>query len=286
MAMRNITNLAGVLVAGVLFSTACTKVEPGEIGIQVETVGVGEGQPGYHLASGIVWYLPGFSRVFVYPTSPKTVQLNGPSAVPFHSKEGTSYVAELLVSFSLQAERIPAFYEKFRSDDLQDFAEGFLRTAITASLQEVGGRYADEAIYAGKTGDLLSQVQAQVNKAVRSAGVVVEQLAFADVPTPPEPVRTALSDRMLAVQQALRAEVEARSTKSKMEQQVAAAEGLAKAAIVKAKAEAEANRLLDNTLTPRVIEWEKLKRPGETCSPKQLGDEQSKKIPINLSAVY
>ena len=284
--MRSITNLAGVLVAAVLLSTACTKVEPGEIGIQVETVGAGKGQPGYQLASGIVWYLPGFSRVFVYPTSAKNIQLNGRSAVPFHSKEGTSYAAELLISFSLQAEHVPAFYEKFRSDDLRDFAEGFLRTAITASLQDIGSRYADEAIYTGKIADMLSQVQAQVNRTVRSVGVVVEQLAFADVPTPPEPVRTALADRMLAVQQALQAEAEARSTKSKMEQHVAAAERMAKAAIVKAKAEAEANRLLDNTLTPRVIEWEKLKRPGETCSPKQLGDEQSKKIPIKLSAVY
>jgi regulator of protease activity HflC (stomatin/prohibitin superfamily) len=85
-----------------------------------------------------------------------------------------------------------------------------------------------------------------------SEGFVVNQ--FTSNLVYPETFKQAIEAKNNAVQSALRAENEVKTAEAQAKIQVAKAEGNAQSLLVQAKAESEANRLKQQTLTPLLIQ--------------------------------
>lgn len=233
----------------------CTRVEPGHVGIKVVYGGGDRGVQDYPAVTGWVFYLPGFSTVLEYPTFVQTAQWTASKdegsptneEINFNTKEGLVVSGDISLSYQLVSQMVPQFYVKFRSDDLEHFTHGFLRNIARDAFNECGSKYNVEDIYGAKKEEFLKEVRASVNSQVKSYGVQIEQFGFIGALRIPSSVKQALDAKIQATQDAIKAENQVRQAKAEAQKAIAVAEGAA-----------TANKLLNSSLTPALIEWEKL----------------------------
>lgn len=243
-----------VLASSPIF-TGCTRVGPGHVGIKINMSGDDRGVSDLPLLTGWVWYWPPTQSVFEYPTYVQTAVWTKDATegspnneeVSFNSKEGMIITGDISFSYSLEQEKVPHFYVKFRSDDLNTFTHGFLRNVARDIFNEVSGKYAIDEIYGPKKEEFLKEVRTRIQKEITDIGVKMEQFGFVGAPRPPQNVIDALNAKVAATQLAMQAENELRRETAN-----------AQKAVAKAKGEAESNRILTASLTPSLLEWRRL----------------------------
>jgi regulator of protease activity HflC (stomatin/prohibitin superfamily) len=246
--------------------SGCVRVGPGYVGIKVNMSGTQRGVESFPKVTGWVFYLPGASRVLEYPTFVQTaIWTKNPhegheanEEISFNSKEGMVITGDISLSYQIDAEKVPSFYVKFRSDDLNVFTHGFLRNIARDAFNEVGPYYPVEEIYGPKKEEVLKLVRERINKQVQPFGVEIQQFGFTEAPRLPAPVVEALNAKIQATQNAIRVENEVRQAEAEAKKTVAIAQGDAKATVAKADGEAKANQLLAQSLSENLLRWRAL----------------------------
>lgn len=236
-------------------TSGCTRVGPGHVGIKINMSGDNRGVDELPLETGWVFYNFLTQSVFEYPTYVQTAvwtknenegsPMN--EEVSFNSKEGLIITGDISLSYSLQAKKVPHFYVKFRSDDLNVFTHGFLRNIARDVFNEVSGKYGVEEIYGPKKDEFLAEVRKKIGDAISDVGIVLEQFGFIGAPRPPESVVNAINAKITATQQAIQKENEIRTAKADAQKTIEIAKG-----------QAEANRILAQSISQQLIEWRKL----------------------------
>jgi regulator of protease activity HflC (stomatin/prohibitin superfamily) len=244
------------IVALLLLSTGCYKtIEPGRVGITVKQTGGDRGVQDIPSQSGRVFYNPINEYVLEYPTSVQRAiwtqsqkeGAEGNEEIAFQSSDSLHFTGDVAVAYHLPKERVPHFYVQFRTDDLTVFTHGFFRDAVRKSIGRAATKFTAEEINGGKQADLEHMAQEALVAAMQPYGVQIDQLAFTAPPRPPPQVKTAIEAKIAAIQSAERVENQKRE---------ASAEG--EKIKVTAAATAEANRLINSSITPQLVEWKKL----------------------------
>lgn len=249
-----------------VIALGCTRVQPGYVGIKVNYAGTYRGVEDFPTRVGWVFYAPGFSTVLEYPTFVQTavwtrsVHEGSPQneEISFNSKEGLNFTADVSLAYALDPKGVPAFYVKFRSDDLRQFTHGFLRNIARDAFNEEAAGYTAEELYAEKKEVYLKAVRERVNTQVAPIGVRIEQFGFIGPPRPPESVAQAINAKIAAIQNAIRVENELRQARAEAQKAVATAQGAAQATIAKADGDAKANAILSASLSENLIRWRQL----------------------------
>jgi regulator of protease activity HflC (stomatin/prohibitin superfamily) len=262
--MKRVIPLAVLGAAAAL--VGCTRVQPGYVGIRVNYAGTYRGVEDFPTRVGWVFYMPGFSTVFEYPTFVQTaVWTRNPhegspqnEEISFNSKEGLNFTADVSLAYALDTRGVPAFYVKFRSDDLRQFTHGFLRNIARDAFNEEAAGYTAEELYAEKKEIFLKAVRERVNVQMSPIGVRIEQFGFIGPPRPPESVAQAINAKIAAIQNAIRVENELRQARAEAQKAVATAQGAAQATVAKAEGDARANAILSASLTENLIRWRQL----------------------------
>jgi regulator of protease activity HflC (stomatin/prohibitin superfamily) len=167
--------------------------------------------------------------------------------VSFNSKEGMGFTGDILFSYHLGESKVPAFYVKFRSDDLERFTHGFMRDVVRDILNESSVHFgSDEIIGVGKE-VMLKEVRDRLNVAMEPIGVVLDQFGFIGAPRPPESVQEAINAKQKATQDAICAENELRTARAEAQKVIASAEGTARA-----------NDLMTKSITQQIVSWRAL----------------------------
>jgi len=179
-------------------------------------------------------------------------------SITFNTAEGLTVSGDISLSYQLQFEKVPAFYVKFRTDEISTFTHGFLRNIARDAFNEVGATYKVEDVYGSKKEELLKIVRDRINAQVNQYGVTVQQFGFIGALRIPSGVTDALNNKIKATQDAIRVENELRQSEAEAKKVVAAAQGQANAQIERARGEAEANNLLSKSITAELIEWRTL----------------------------
>lgn len=235
----------------------CNKIiKPGHVGILVQQTGSDRGVQDYPIQTGRVFYNPWNEDVLEWPTNVQRViwsktpnEGKGPDEeLTFQSKEGLRFTADVNAAYQLQREKIPHFYVQFRTEDMDGFTHGFFRDSVRNALS-ISTQYSAEEINGDKQAELIQKVQEAVQKRLAAYGVDVIQVGFAAPPTPPEQVSAAIHSKIASIQ---------KSEQTEFEKRAAIAEGEKIKAL--ADAMAEANKVTNASLTPQLIEWEKVKK--------------------------
>jgi regulator of protease activity HflC (stomatin/prohibitin superfamily) len=258
---------AVLLFLAVTSLTACgrTIVEPGHVGIQVDYYGQDRGVESYPKVTGVVWYNPITTKVLQYPTFVQTavwthnINEGNPidESISFTTADQMQVSADVSLAYHLTADRVPAFYVKFRSDDLRTFTHGFLRNLAREKFDAAAGRYKIEQIM-GDNAPFLKDARTMLQQDLDPIGVQLDQFGLIGAPRPPQQVIDAINAKVQATQNAIRVENEVRQAKAQAEKNVAEAEGQARAAIARAEGDAKANQVLSSSITPTLVEWRKL----------------------------
>jgi len=248
------TSSATLLFIALGSLTGCTLVEPGHVGIKINQAGSNKGVETAPVLTGWVWYNPVTQDVFEYPTFVQTAvwtkntEEGSPvnEEITFTTKDSMAVSADISLGFSLNGDQVPAFYIKFRSDDLSNFTHGFLRNLARDHFNEAAGKFAVEQIM-GDNEPFITEVRGRLQEDLDPIGVRLEQFGFIGAPRPPEQVITSINAKVGAAQLALQKENEIRQANADAEKTISRARG-----------EAEANRILAQSLTPNLMEWRRL----------------------------
>ncbi len=259
--------LLSVLILAAMSSTACgrTVIEPGHVGIQVNSYGQNKGVSDYPAVTGVTWYNPFTTSVIQYPVFVQNVSWTKDPGeghprneeISFNTGDQMVVYADISLAYQLEAAKAPEFYVKFRADDIDKWTHGFLRNLTRQKFDEIAGKYKIEQIM-GDNAPFLKEVRDTVQKDLDPYGVHLEQLGFNGSPRPPQAVIDSINGKVKATQDAIRVENEVRQTNAQAQKDVAKAEGEAKAAIAKANGEAKANQILTSSLTPQLLQWRQL----------------------------
>jgi len=263
--LRKLQNLA--ILSATIFAAGCaTRIGPGNVGIKVDLAGSQRGVEDLPIRTGWVFYNPAGSKVVEYPTYVQTAKwthdLNEGQPIneeiSFNTLQGLTVYGDISLSYHLDPLKVPAFYVKFRSDDITQFTHGFLRNVARDSMNRVAANYTVEGIMGEKKPEMEQRSREELQSEVKDIGVVIEQFGFIGSPRPPESVVAAINAAQQAKYIAQQKQNELLQSQADAAKQVAAAEGQAKSQIAIAQGEAESNRLRAASISPQIIEWQKL----------------------------
>jgi len=236
------------------------------VGIKVDLAGSQRGVEDLPIRTGWVVYNPAASKVVEYPTYVQTAKwtrdLNEGKAVneeiSFNTSQGLTVYGDISLSYHLDPLKVPAFYVKFRSDDIDQFTHGFLRNVARDAMNRISASYTVESIMGEKKPEMEQRSRDELQAEVKDIGVVIEQFGFIGSPRPPDSVVAAINAAQQAKYIAEQKQNELQQSQADAAKQVAAAEGQAKAQVAIAQGEAESNRVRAASISPQIIEWQKL----------------------------
>lgn len=236
--MKTIKKLLVMLVACVAMvgMSSCEKVDAGHEGILVNLYGDDKGVGEVSMCTGMVWYNPFTQSVYEYPTFVQTVDYE-----PFtiNAKDGSEFTVDPTVSLKIVDGKSPLVFKKYRKE-LDEVIHGTLYNYVKDAFRIQLNNFTTDYIVSNRD-SIENAIERYLTTALLRENFQLEQLTSGL--KYPETIVKAVNAKNEAIQRAQQAQNE-----------VAVAEANAKKLLVAAQAEAEANRLKQQALTPQILE--------------------------------
>ena len=255
--------IGGVLLLAVI-PTTMTYINPGNVGIVIHKLGGGiDPKP---LGPGVHFRNPVTTGIEEYPVFMQTLVLTQGTTdgskqndeINVNSVEGQPVSLDVSLSFELDPSKTPALYSTFRTD-IESIQHGYVKQAIRQALQEVVGSEEIAAILGPKKAETVAKAQALISQRLGIYGFMVKQFTINEIRAPGA-VMEAINTKNVMQQQALTAQNELQKNTFQAQGDSIKAAGRAMAILAEARAQAEANRLLSQSITPTLVQYEMTKR--------------------------
>ena len=244
-----ISGVVGFFILVTLFFS-CERIDAGHVGVKVNQYGDNKGVDDVVAVTGMVFYNPFTTRVYEFPTFIQHKEYKGENSFIVNSKDGSEFAVSPIMNYSVQREKVPTIFSKYRRP-LEDIEEGFLKTAVYDAFRLATNKYtADELISNRAVFEV--EVRRLLDGQLLKEGFIINQ--FTSNLVYPETFKKSIEAKNNAVQAALRAENEVKTSEAQAKIKVATAEGNAQAMLTQARAEAEANKLKQATLTNLLLQ--------------------------------
>lgn len=258
------TFLFGLLVA-ISFS-GCTKVNSGFVGVKVNLLGSDKGVEVETLGVGRYWIgmneelhlFPTFTQNYVWTKDPTEGSENDES-INFQTVEGLNVNGDFGISYHILPEKAATVFQKYRRgvDEITDL---YLRNIVRDSLVETASKMPVEAIYGEGKEALMSTVNKVVSDRVKDIGIEIESVYMVGNFRLPVEIEKSINMKIAATQAAQQRENDLRTAEAQSKIIQANAEGESKSKIIHSTADAKANDLLSQSLTPQLVEYNAILR--------------------------
>ena len=253
-----------VIVLLFLIPNMVTYVNPGYVGIVIHRAGGGVDKqalgPGLHgrnpLMTGIEEY-PVFMQTLVLTRNTREGSAEN-DEINVNSVEGQPISLDVSMSFELNPARVPQLYQTFRTD-IATIQHGYVKQAIRQALQEVVGSEEIASIIGPKKAEVVARTQALIEKRLSPLGIDVKQFTVNELRAPPAVIE-AINQKNVMQQQALTAQNELQKNSFNAKGDSIKAYGRATAILTEAEAQAKANRLLSQSITGSLVQYEMAKK--------------------------
>jgi regulator of protease activity HflC (stomatin/prohibitin superfamily) len=248
----------GVLVIIAAFFSSYSIISPGNTGVifnqwtgSLRTV-----------PQGIAWRMPWITDVQSYPTALRTYTMvkrsgEGSSAeddsIDLPTKEGQHITQDISVTYNTSEEQAAQVFKAFRGADISDIESTFIRRTIITTAQNVAGQMSLSEVISAKRNELQDAIQKNLTIEIEKMGFHLDKVNLGASHLP-QSLETQMQQKMAVQQQAQQAEYELEKQQMLAKAEVAKAEGEAQSILVRAKAQAEANRLLQSTLSANLVQ--------------------------------
>lgn len=254
----------GAILLLLLLSSSVTYVNPGYVGIVIHRAGGGVDPqplgPGLHarnpLTTGIVEY-PVFMQTLVLARGTNEGSLRN-DEINVNSVEGQPLSLDVSMSFELNPASVPKLYQTFRTD-IGVIQHGYVKQAIRQALQETVGHEAIADIIGPKKAEVVARAQRSLEQHLAPYGIEVKQFTLNELRAP-DAVMQAINQKNVMQQQGLTAQNELQKNQFQAQGDSIKAAGRAKAITAEAEAQARANHLLAESITPTLVQYEMAKR--------------------------
>lgn len=256
--MSNLTKLligVSVLVLMIFSFTGCERIDAGHVGVKVNLYGDGKGVDDVTEVTGWVLYNPISTKIVEFPTyvqhkEYKKIEDGVDESFVVNSKDGSEFHCSPMVNYAVKREKVPYIFAKYRVE-LNRIEEGFLKTSIFDAFRVVANSYTADALISNRQ-EFEIKVRQVLEKQLAPEGFILQQ--FTSNLVYPETFKKAIEAKNNAVQSALMAENQVKTAEAQARIKIATAEGNAQALLTNARAEAESNKLRQQTLTPLLLQ--------------------------------
>ena len=243
-----------LLISMVFLINSCERIDAGHVGVRVNLYGTGKGVGDITECTGFVFYNPISTKIYEFPTYIQHKEYvkteDDDNSFVVNSKDGSEFHVAPIVNYSVQREKVPFIFGKYRRT-LESIEEGFLKTTIYDAFRMTANSYTAEELISNRQ-TFENKVRAKLDDDLLKEGFVINQLT--SNLGYPETFKKAIEAKNNAVQQSLTAENQVKTAEANAKIQVAKAEGNAQAMLATAKAEAESYRLKQSSITPMLLQ--------------------------------
>jgi regulator of protease activity HflC (stomatin/prohibitin superfamily) len=211
---------------------------------------------------GIVWRTPWITQVQSYPTALRTYTMvkranegssAGDDSIDLPTREGQHIRQDISITYNTTEGKAADVFRSFRGAEMEDIEATFVRRTVITVAQNTAGQMSLAEVISSKRNELQDAIQTKLSLELEKMGFSLDKVNLGASHLP-ESLETQMQQKMAAQQQAQQAEYELQKQQMLAKANVAKAEGEAQAILVHARAQAEANRLLQSTLSANLIE--------------------------------
>lgn len=244
-----------VLLIMTIGFSSCSRVESGYVGIKVYMLGGNKGVDTEVLGVGKYWIgineqlyvFPTYQQNYVW-TKDATEGSPNDESISFQTKEGLAVNADFGISYAIDPTKAALIFQKYRKG-VEEITDIFLRNSVRDAINSESSSMSVEDVYGPKKTELIANVIKRVRAEMTPIGIIVDKIYLIGNMRLPEQVIAALN-----------AKIEATQTAMKIQNEVASARAQAEKAVAIAKGEAEANRIKMQSITPALIEYERVQK--------------------------
>jgi regulator of protease activity HflC (stomatin/prohibitin superfamily) len=215
------------------------------------------------VGQGLQPRVPFVTSVQSYPTALRTYTMvmregegsaAGDDSIDLPTREGQHIRQDISVTYNTSEDRAADVFRSFQGRPVEYIEATFIRRTIITVAQNAAGQMSLTEIISSKRGELQAAITDQLAVEFKKMGFGLDKVNLGASHLPPA-IEAQMQQKMAAQQQAQQAEYELQKQETLAKAAVAQATGEAQSTLVRAKAQAEANRLLQQSLTPTLVNY-------------------------------
>lgn len=259
-----------ILLIGLLglmsMNFGCSKVPAGYKGVKVYLLGASKGVEAEELGPGRYWIgwneelflFPTFTQNVVW-TQSKTEGSPNDDSITFQTREGMSVNTDLGVSYSVEPGMVAEIFQKYRKG-IDEITWIYLRNTIRDAFVKEASSKPVEYVYGEGKAKLVEAVEHTVREEMKPIGINVERIYLVGDLRLPQQVLHALNAKIEATQRAEQRENEKREATAMAQKKIEEAKGDAESTKLRSIAQAEANKILSQSLTPALVQYRMIEK--------------------------
>ncbi|MCF0131965.1 MAG: prohibitin family protein [Pseudobutyrivibrio sp.] len=263
-----------IFVVLVLFKMCVIKVPTGYVGVVYNMNGGVDGEilsQGWHIilpTKKVTTYTIGIEQSYLTSDNRGDSPDNDSFEVP--SSDGKGLTVDLTYTYRFDETTIANTFTRFKGKNGESVRDTFIKPNIISWTKEVTAQYPVTDILGDERANLNLALTEYIQTKFAPYGIIVENVSLINIDADDE-TREAVQQKVNAQQQKELAEIEAQTAKinAQKEKEVAMieaetkkvqAQGTADAKLIEAQADAEANKLLSESITQEILEQQKIEK--------------------------
>jgi regulator of protease activity HflC (stomatin/prohibitin superfamily) len=240
------------------YASLVVMIPPGYVGVVVNMFGSEKGVEDHELNVGAHILAP-WKMVYKFPAFEQNHLWDQDKKFTFQTSEGLVVEADVGITYHLRHDKIPFLFAKYRKG-MDEITDVFIRNFTRDAINKCASKLKIEDLYGTAKEKFFDDVQTLVRKDLQDLGIIIERIYLVGNFHFPSGVVKALNAKIEAVQRAQQRENELRESEAEAKKQMAKAYGEAESALIRAKAQAESNKTISDSLTPQLIQWQAVQK--------------------------
>ena len=246
--------------------SACSYVPAGNVGVKVNLLGGDKGVDSEVVGVGRYWigwneelYLfPTFMQNYVWTAGVDEGSPNDES-ISFQTADGMTANADLGISYSIDPDKVAVIFQTYRRG-VEEITDTFLRNMVRDALVKQASNKPIEYVYGAGKSELLAAVQKDVSDQVGPLGIKIGKIYWIGEIRLPQTVIDSINAKNAATQMAQQRLNEVQQSKAEADKKIEDARGVAESILKVAEAQAKANKVLAESITPEFIQYQALEK--------------------------
>ena len=263
-----------IVVALIVVGMCVEKVPAGYVGVVYNMSGGVDGevlQQGWHIVAPtkkVTTYSIGIEQSYLTAEDKGDSKKDESFNIP--TSDGKTVKVNLEFSYRFNADKVADTFVQFKGRSGEDIKDTFIKPKIIAWTQEVSANYPVTDIFGDQRTKINAELDTYLKTKFEPYGIIIDTVNFTDISVDDE-TAAAIQKKVTAQQELELAEIEAKTAtiqaekdrevaKIQAEKNKEVAEIKAEELLISANAEAEANRIVSESLTDQLIEQQTIEK--------------------------
>lgn len=198
------------------------------------------------------------SKLYLYPLSTEIVNMHKAqdgglgNGVMISTSDGKNCAVSVMYSFHVEESKLPALFNKFRGQDIEQIEKGYLKSELLRCINEVTSQYDLMATVGSAREKINTEVFTRFHESLKPVGIIIETVSISEA-QPDEATTTSIQQVIEARNKLERATIEKQTAEQEAERRIIEAKGKAEAAKLEAEGIAAANNMIKDSLSADLV---------------------------------